>query len=284
MTAIPEITVAELIERYGVLLFDAYGVLINSSGSLAGASELIAELNRIKKPYYILTNDAARLPQTAAKKYQGFGVAIEPQRIITSGSLLKNYFTAHDLRGARCCVLGPEDTRQYVENAGGRVVSPTELFDVFVIGDETGFPFLETVDSALSSLFQRLDNGDHICLVLPNPDLIFPKTNTGFGIASGSIALMFEAALQLRYPDRPDLRFDRLGKPHKAIFEEALQRSGTKDMVMIGDQLETDIRGANAFSIDSVLVSTGVTATVSDTRSEYLRPTYYISSFSPHIS
>jgi len=280
MGAIPEITIAELIERYGVLLFDAFGVLINSSGSIPGASELIAELNRIKKPYYILTNDASRLPQTAAKKYQGFGLAIEPERIITSGSLLKSYFRAHDLKGARCCVLGPEDCRQYVEDAGGRVVSPADLFDVLLIGDEAGFPFLETVDSALSSLFQRLDNGDPVRLVLPNPDLIFPKTDTGFGIASGSIALMFEAALQLRYPERSDLRFDRLGKPHKAIFEEALQRNGTQDMVMLGDQLETDIRGANAFGIDSVLVSTGITANTSDTLSDYLRPTYYMSGLS----
>ena len=154
-----------------------------------------------------------------------------------------------------------------------------EQFDVLVIGDEAGFPFLETVDSALSSLFRRLDNGDHVRLVLPNPDLIFPKTDTGFGIASGSIALMFEAALQLRYPGRSDLSFDRLGKPYKAIFEEAFRRSGTKDMVMIGDQLETDIRGANAFGIESVLVSTGITPNRSEILSESLRPSFYISPF-----
>ena len=279
MLNIEKITVAELIERYEVLLFDAYGVLVNSSGSLPGAPDLIAELNRSGKPYYILTNDASKLPQTAAAKYQGFGVAIEPDRIITSGGLLKNYFTERGLGGARCCVIGPVDCRRYVENAGGRIVSPTELFDVLVIGDEAGFPFLETVDSALSSLFQRLDSGDGVRLVVPNPDLIYPKTDTGFGIASGSIALMFEAALQLRYPERSDLSFDRLGKPHKAIFEEACQRSGTRDMVMIGDQLETDIRGANTFGIDSVLVRTGITAGISETLSEFLRPTYYISSF-----
>jgi len=278
MNDIPEVTIAELIERYEVLLFDAFGVLINSSGPFYGAPELIAELNRIKKPYYVLTNDASRLPQTAAKKYQSFGVLIEPQRIITSGSLLKNYFTTYDLRGALCCVLGPEDCRQYVRDAGGRIVSAAELFDVLVIGDEAGFPFLETVDSALSSLFRRLDNGDRVRLVLPNPDLIFPKTDSGFGIASGSIALMFEAALQLRYPDLPDLRFDRLGKPHKAIFEEAFQRSGTRDMVMIGDQLETDIRGAYDFELDSVLVTTGVTPSAAATGLKALLPTYSLRS------
>ena len=278
MVVIPKISVAEMIERYEVLLFDAFGVLMNSSGPLAGAPELVAELNRIEKTYYVLTNDASRLPATAARKYRHFGIAIEPEQIITSGSLLNNYFKIHDLNGARCCVLGPDDCRRYIEKAGGRIVAATESFEVLVIGDESGFPFLETVDSALSSLFQRLDSGDQVRLVLPNPDLIYPKSDTGFGFASGSIAMMFEAALQVRYPDRTDLQFDRLGKPHRSIFEEAFRRSGTMGMIMVGDQLETDIRGANAFGIESVLVSTGITAGTSDSLPESLRPTYYTSS------
>ena len=44
------------------------------------------------------------------------------------------------------------------------------------------------------------------------------------------------------------------------LFETALRRCGIRDMVMIGDQLETDIRGANDFGIDSVLVAGGVSA------------------------
>jgi ribonucleotide monophosphatase NagD (HAD superfamily) len=71
---------------------------------------------------------------------------------------------------------------------------------------------------------------------------------------------MFAAALQVRYPHRTDLRFTRLGKPYAAMFTEALRRSGTRNMVMIGDQLETDIRGARAFGHEAVWVSTGVTA------------------------
>ncbi len=267
-----------MIERYEVLLFDAFGVLMNSTGPLPGAPELVAELNQQEKPYYVLTNDASRLPATAAQKYQRFGIAIEHQRIITSGNLLDKYFKIHDLSGARCCVLGPDDCRQYIEKAGGRIVPAAESFDALVIGDESGFPFLETLDSTLSSLFQRLDSGGNVRLVLPNPDLIYPKSDTGFGFASGSIAMMFEAALQMRYPGRTDLRFDRLGKPHRAIFEEAFRRSGTMDMVMVGDQLETDIRGANAFGIESVLVSTGITVGTSNSLPKSLRPTYYTSS------
>ena len=55
---IPKITMETLIERYDILLFDAYGVLVHSTGALPGAIELIDRLNQIGKTYYILTNDA----------------------------------------------------------------------------------------------------------------------------------------------------------------------------------------------------------------------------------
>jgi HAD superfamily hydrolase (TIGR01450 family) len=259
MHEIREITTEELITSYAALLLDAYGVLVDMTGPLSGAIEFIAKLKRIKKPYYILTNDASKLPATAAKVYQRFGLEIEPQQIITSGILLKNYFKKNHLAGARCVVLGPEDSIRYVAEAGGKVVSFTETFDVLVIADEGGFPFLEAVEAVLTTLFRRIDRQEKVRLVLPNPDLICPKAEGGFGLASGSIALVLEAALKLRYPDRIQWRFERLGKPHDAIFNEAVQRSGTRDMVMIGDQLETDICGANVFGIDSVLIGTGIT-------------------------
>jgi ribonucleotide monophosphatase NagD (HAD superfamily) len=121
-----------------------------------------------------------------------------------------------------------------------------------------------------------LDSGANVHLVLPNPDLIYPKTDQGFGIASGSIALILEAALQRRYPDRPELKFTPLGKPHAAIFNEALKRSGTMEMVMIGDQLETDIRGAVEFGLDSVLVNTGIANVTPDDVNTSLQPTYFL--------
>jgi len=158
------------------------------------------------------------------------------------------------------------------------VVAARDPFEVLVIGDESGYPFLETIDTALSGLFNKFDSGAIVHLVLPNPDLIYPKADQGFGIASGSIALILEAALQRRYPDRPELKFARLGKPHAAIFNEALNRSGTMDMVMIGDQLETDIRGAVEFGLDSVLVNTGIAKVNPDDVNTSLQPTYYLNS------
>jgi HAD superfamily hydrolase (TIGR01450 family) len=276
MNRINHIGIEKLMARYSVLLLDAYGVLVHTSGALPGAAQLIDTLNHTQKPYYILTNDASKLPATSAQLFQNFGLAIAPDSIITSGSLLTDYFARHQLKNLACAVLGPEDSVRYVELAGGKVVAVRDPFDVLVIGDESGYPFLETIDTVLSGLFNRFDSGSSVHLVLPNPDLIYPKADQGFGIASGSIALILEAALQRRYPDRPELKFTPLGKPHAAIFDEALKRSGTMEMVMIGDQLETDIRGAAEFGLDSVLVNTGIANVNPDSVHSPLQPTYYL--------
>jgi HAD superfamily hydrolase (TIGR01450 family) len=277
VTGIPETDVAALLRRYDVLLFDAYGVLVHSAGALPGAAELVGRLNTTGTPYYILTNDASKLPTTAATRYQGYGLAIDAERIITSGLLLERHFAAHHLGGARCVVLGTEDSRQYVSRAGGEIVRPHESFDVLVVADEFGYPLLETVDQTLSGLFRAVDRQHPVQLVLPNPDLIYPAPH-GFGIAAGSIALVFEAALRLRYPHRSDLRFTPLGKPHAAMFAEALRRTGTRNMVMVGDQLEADIGGAHDFGLDSVLVDTGVNTPSLGAAPARLHPTYLIRS------
>ena len=49
-------------------------------------------------------------------------------------------------------------------------------------------------------------------------------------------------------------------------------------MVMIGDQLETDIRGASNFGLDSVLVATGIARANLDTVDPSGQPTYYLDS------
>lgn len=256
--SIRETTIDELVERYSALLFDAYGVLSYSVGALPGAVELIDRLNRMGKPYYVLTNDASALPESRAARYRKVGLNVDAARIITSGSLLKGYFAEHGLSGARCAVLGTEDSAEYVRLAGGVVVPAADGFDVLVVGDQSGFAFVDGVNSVLSELFRMIDTGDVPRLVLPNPDLVYPNDD-GFGMASGSVALIIEAALRQRYPGRNGMSFERLGKPNGAIFEAALRLTGTRDMVMFGDTLETDIRGANAFGIDSALVAGGVT-------------------------
>ncbi len=279
---LPErITIDGLLDRYPTIFFDAYGVLVHHTGAMPGAAALIERLNREGRSYFVVTNDASRLPETAADRYQSFGLAIPADRVITSGALLIPYFERHGLAGADCAVLGPEDSRRYVEMAGGRVVSADEDFSVLVIGDETGFDFLPTMNAVLTGLFHGLGAGRPVRMVLPNPDLIFPRGDGAFGFAAGSLAGMIEGALALRYPDHPAARFDRLGKPHGAIFEEARRRAGEGPPVMVGDQAETDIRGANRAGIDSVLVATGVSADGPSGADPALRPTFRMDSLKP---
>jgi HAD superfamily hydrolase (TIGR01459 family) len=271
---IPVTTIDAVLDRYEVILFDAYGVLVHGAGPLPGAADLIARLNRDGRRYFVVTNDASKLPATSAQRFQRFGIPIDGAHVLTSGLLLTAHFASHGLAGRRCCVLGPEDSARYVEAAGGVVVPPDAPFDVLVIGDESGFPFIEWADAALSSLFASIDAGRAVHLVVPNPDLIYPGGGGGFGFAAGTIANMFEGALALRYPSRTDLRFVRLGKPNTPIFEDAVRRAGTSSVVMIGDQLETDIKGARAAGLDAVWIETGVTAAIPEDTPPALRPTW----------
>jgi HAD superfamily hydrolase (TIGR01459 family) len=260
MGTIPCVTIEQLIERYAVFLLDAYGVLVNPHGALPGAASLLHRLDALGKRYFILTNDATKPPEIAAVRYRGFGLPIESEHVIASGSLLEPYFREHGLRGKPCRVLGPIGSLSYVIQAGGHIAGERDPFEVLVVADQEGFAFLDTVDATLSALFSHIDAQEPVHLILPNPDLIYP-TPGGYGITSGSIALLLEAALRLRYPQRDDLRFTVLGKPQPALYLEAQRRCGHRDMVMIGDQLATDIAGANAAGIDSALLLGGVSGT-----------------------
>lgn len=271
----PSIDLDTLLERYDGLLLDAYGVLVNLDGALPGAAALIDRLNRTGKPYWLLSNTAARLPENAAARYRGYGLDIPADRILTSGMLLAPYFARHALAGRATLVMGTEDSRRYVESAGGAPVPPGTDFEILVLADQAGYPLLETVDQVLSTLFARLDGGRVPRLLLPNPDLIYP-TSHGYGITAGSVALMLQAALAQRYPDRDDLRFVALGKPHPALFEVARARAGEARLVMLGDQLETDILGAKRCGIDAVLVTGGVAGSAWAHALPNMAPTYVL--------
>ncbi|MBP9837075.1 MAG: HAD-IA family hydrolase [Proteobacteria bacterium] len=249
----------QILTNYEAILFDAYGVLVNSEQALPHANEVLSYLKSINKPYYLLTNDSSKTAITASTKYLKFGLDINPEQIISSGSLLTDYFAEHNLQGKRCLVLGPADSFNFITEAGGKLVNINEDFEVLVICDETGYPFLETIDQVISLLFQKFDRQEQVELILPNPDLIFSKSESQFGLASGSIALIIEEALKIRFGKNTLHQFVKLGKPYNRIFAAAFKKTSTMKMLMIGDQMETDIKGAHSFGIDSLLLSGGVT-------------------------
>jgi HAD superfamily hydrolase (TIGR01450 family) len=244
--------------RYRVLLLDAYGVLVDESGALPGATALVERLNHSGKPYYVLTNSASHLPETFADLLAGRGVPVPVERVLSAGLLLEPFLSQRGLVGRRCLVLGTGDAFRYVERAGGVPVEPAPSADaeVVVIADQAGFPMPEGLDLTLSLCLRRLDTEQPLQLVLCNPDLIYPKSPGQYGITAGALAVVLEAVLAERYPLAAP-RFERLGKPYTALFAEAARRSGTLNMVMIGDQIATDVLGARRFGLDAALVTSG---------------------------
>lgn len=246
-----------LLARYELILLDAYGVLLDKQGALPGAQALIQRLNREERPYYLLTNSASRLPETFSAELHAIGLPIPEQRIITSGRLLGHHFAEHGLLGKPCAVLGPDNSAEYVRRAGGVVVSWHEDAEVVVLADQAGFPLLEGLNGIVNLILRRLDEETPLELLLCNPDLIYPVASQQVGITAGALALMIEGILAERYPEKR-YRFHRLGKPHRPIFDYALQGYRDARAIMIGDQLVTDILGAKRCGIDAALVMSGL--------------------------
>ena len=272
---IPNTNIIYLIENYEALLYDAYGVLLNEFGVLPGAINLIDKLNNTNKPYFILTNDASRSVPTSSNFYKSFGLEIPEEKIITAGSLIYPYFQENNLKGSKCRVIGTDDCCLYVADAGG-IVSDDD-FDVLIIGASPDNYNFSSIEDLVNNLFSMLDVKEKVSVVLLNPDLLYPKSTDYYGIGAGSILLWLESFVEVRYPGQSKLQITRLGKPFKEIYQEAFRRTKTMNMVMVGDQLQTDIIGANNFGIDSVLVHSGLTK--NDTLAgQDIYPSYTLSS------
>lgn len=258
---VPRLEPAALVERYDVVLLDSYGVLVDEHGALPGATAFLARLRAAGRRWMVLSNDASRRPERSVQRYAERGLDIPAPQLLTSGDLIAPHFAAHGLAGRRCVVLGPPDSEARVAEAGGVVVPRDDpTLQVLVVCDDDGYPFRETIETLVGTLYARFGAGQPVHLVLPNPDLVYPRAPGRFGLTAGSVAAVLQGALALRWPDDPP-RFCALGKPHAAIFEQALARlevqAGDR-VVMVGDQLATDVAGARGVGIDAVLVGTGV--------------------------
>ncbi len=275
-------TVTALLERYDGVLLDAYGVLVDGRGLLPGAAALLAELTRRGTPFAIVTNDASRSPATYVERFARLGVPIDAARIVTSGSLLPGYFRDHGLAGARTCVLGTADSIAFVVEGGGVPIAlePGMELDALAVCDDAGTPFVQGLELAFSAVVRAVHAGRLPALVLPNPDLIYPKGEDEYGYTAGAMALLIEAALARRFPGRA-LAFEHLGKPAPHLFVEARRRLGGARVVMIGDQLETDIAGAHAAGIDAALLAGVSRWTFTGEPAPRIAPTYLLSTIAP---
>lgn len=254
-----ELKFHDLRSRHHALLFDAYGVLVDSSGARPGAVEAIASLHKAGQPFLVVTNDASRSADRAAKRFASLGMQIEPKHVLSSGMMIEPALRSMNRDDMRVVVLGTPDSEDYARHAGVKVVKPTieDPADAVVFADEGGFDTISIMDDVLSMVVASVRAGKSLRMFLANPDLIYPTGRDSFGFTAGGLALMLEHALELVLGERAP-KFEPLGKPSSRIFTEALARVGATDAVMIGDQLHTDIAGAHSVGMASALLMGGV--------------------------
>lgn len=250
-----------LAEGYSTIFFDAYGVLKNFEGVLEGALATLADLKRAGKELFLLTNDASRSPKKMSEAYihPELGELFHEDRVISSGLLARDFLRNKLRPKSVVAYLGKPDAAFYIESAGlvPRPLSACSKQDevaALALLDDEGFQWQADINLAINLLRRRT-----IPVVVANADKVYPVHGNDVAVAVGGIADLIESIL--------DKRFFRFGKPDAYMFAYAFSRASAlmpglrrKDILMVGDTLETDIRGGNKFGVDTVLALSGNTA------------------------
>ena len=250
---------AALARRYRVVFFDAYGVLKKSSGIIEGIPTVLDGLRSSGVEFFVITNDASKSPEKMSRSYAHpeFGDLVPPERIISSG-MLAGEFLKDKVRTGTVAFLGKPDSAHYIEAAGLQAVPMSGVEDpgqvrALLLMDDEGFDWFNDINAALN-LLRKVN----IPVIVANTDVAYPVNGSEIAVAVGSLADMIAGVVHKT--------FIRFGKPDTQIFSFALARARKvypdltkRDILMVGDTLETDVLGANKFGLDSVLVLSGNT-------------------------
>ena len=253
------LTWEEVLAPYDTIFFDAYGVLLDANGPYSEALDLLLTLRKQGKGLVLLSNGAARTREQVVRDNLSIGLPFSLEETFTSGWLLQNLVKQAEWQGANIFVLGSKDPLGLLGKGTFTLVSdPDEDFDTFVLANQVDGIF-SILNRCVTTMIRRLQAGQTVRLILPNPDTLFPTKARSLGLTAGALAPMVEAAIHSACYGLAKLpRFLQLGKPEPALFEAALLNRDPAKTIMIGDQLVTDIKGACRIGIDSVLVQTGV--------------------------
>jgi HAD superfamily hydrolase (TIGR01450 family) len=221
------------------VLFDLDGVVYRGEEVIPGAPELFAYLAKTGRVVGAITNNALRTGVENSQKLAGMGIDLPGDRIVTSGWAAARYVT-ETKPGAGIYVVGGDALRREL-SAVGAVESDTPDFVVAGID-------LSLTLQCLSDAAVHVRAGAK--LIITNPDLTVPIEG-GVRAGAGAVQAFIEAA--------GGARATVIGKPQPGIFRQALKGLGltVEETIMVGDTLETDIVGASAAGLRSVMVESG---------------------------
>ena len=240
-------TAAALIEAYDAALFDLDGVVYLGPVAVPGAAEGIAELRNRHVRVGFVTNNANRPPQVVAEHLAELGIEASRSDVVTSAQAAAHLLGARFGPGAPVLAVGGAGVWDALEEQGLIGVRSAEDEPVAVI---QGWGAELTWDD-LNEAAIAIHRGAH--WVATNTD---PTRPTDRGIVPGNGAAV--AAVRMAVNAEPEVA----GKPYRPLLDETVQRLGATHPIFVGDRLDTDIAGAHAAGLDSMLVLTGAHSVV----------------------
>jgi HAD superfamily hydrolase (TIGR01458 family) len=223
------------------ILLDVDGVLHVSGEPIAGAADAVRALRGAGHRLRFVTNNTTRSRGQLADDLCGMGIEVEEAELQTTPTA-----AACTLRGKRVLAL----TMAAIQHDFEGVELVDEDADAVLLGgadetDETGRVFSY---GNLARAFAELERGADLYCLHRNR---WWQTKRGPLLDAGTFVAGLEYAA--------DTSATVLGKPSRTYFEAALAalESRAGSTWMIGDDIESDVGGAQAQGLRTVLVRTG---------------------------
>ncbi len=253
---------------YSAMFFDIDGTLISGGRALPGAAEVIQTLRDSQFPFCLLTNDGNHSLEEKREILKRGGLHISTDEMVSCGSALKVLAAERGYAGKRFFAMGELGNPDFAELAGMRVVRDTSKISHCegVIVGEGCYNWQSNINAVLNFFISR--GGDAV-MIVPNPDSYWPNGSNGeIGIGAGGKA-RFVCTILKEYGIKVKPIY--LGKPYTPVYRCALRhlselhampaRVPRKRILMLGDSLFSDIRGARRAGFSSGLLLTGITNT-----------------------
>jgi len=221
------------------VLIDIDGVLTVSWEPMVGAVDALRAIRDAGLPFALITNTTSRTRARIAATLADAGFPVETKDVLTAPAAAAAYLREHR-PDARCLLL---NSGEIAEDLSG-VLLVDDAPDVILIGGagpEFGY-------QALNSVFSYLQRGAELMAMHAN---LFWRTSDGLSLDAGAFLLGLQQAAGI------EARI--LGKPAREFFDTALRGLGATagDTAMIGDDVESDVIGAQRHGLTGVLVRTG---------------------------
>jgi len=220
------------------ILFDIEGTLISCGKLIPGSLEAVQYARTLGMEIRFLTNMTNRSSQQIANELTDLGIVADALEVQTSTSACLSLLKKRP--GLRCHFMVPPSIVSVFDEIVRDDIAP----DVLVIGDlAEGFNY-----AAMNKAFLILRAGAELIVFHKN---LFWFDTTEAKLDSGAFVLALEAA--------SNKKATITGKPSREFFETAIAglRCNRDQVLIVGDDLNTDIAGGNLVNVRTVLVGTG---------------------------